>query len=431
MRGIFIRLLLTLQLVFLVPARAPAYSVLTHEAIIDSVWDSTFKGVLLKRFPKATPAELLQAHAYAYGGAIIQDMGYYPFGNKYFTDLVHYVRSGDFVINLLNDAQNLNEYAFALGAMAHYWADGTGHPEGVNIVEPLLYRKIQRKYGHNVTYEQNPAAHLKTEFGFDVLEVAHGNYAPQAYHDFIGFKVAKPVLERSFEHTYDIPLSDIFKDLDLALGAYRRTASKLIPEMTKVGWSAYKDEIQKTRPGITAREFRYRLSRAEYNKEWTNKDDRPGSGAGILAFVFKLMPPVGPFKTLRFKMPTPECEAVFMRSFNDTLERVRSSAAGLPAGRVQLSNLNFDTGAPTRQGQYRKADETYARLLAMYAAKQVQPSEPMRANIIAFYEDPLQIRDPEALLELNVLKSAKPPALSETKPARAPRTPSQSKGRLP
>lgn len=82
---------------------------------------------LLKRFPNASPDKLLQAHAYVYGGAIIQDMGYYPFGNKFFSDLTHYVRSGDFVLALIAESRDLNEYSFALGALAHYAADTSGH----------------------------------------------------------------------------------------------------------------------------------------------------------------------------------------------------------------------------------------------------------------------------------------------------------------
>jgi hypothetical protein len=95
------------------------YSVLTHEAIVDLLWADHIKKLLLKRFPDATDDQLREAHAYAYGGSVIQDMGYYPFGNKEFSNLVHYVRSGDFVIALLHDAGDINEYAFALGALSH------------------------------------------------------------------------------------------------------------------------------------------------------------------------------------------------------------------------------------------------------------------------------------------------------------------------
>jgi hypothetical protein len=149
-------------------------------------------------------------------------MGYYPFGSKFFSDLVHYTRSGDFVLNLLREAHTVNELAFALGALAHYAADTQGHSVAVNASVPLQYPKLAKKYGKVVTYADDKTSHLRVEFSFDVSQVARGNYAPQAYHDFIGFQVEKPVLERAFRDTYSIELSDIFGDLDLALARGQR-----------------------------------------------------------------------------------------------------------------------------------------------------------------------------------------------------------------
>ncbi|PYX92075.1 MAG: hypothetical protein DMG71_18850, partial [Acidobacteria bacterium] len=60
------------------------YSVLTHEQIIDLLWKDQIQPLLLKRFPNATEEDLRKAHAYAYGGSVVQDMGYYPFGSAYF-----------------------------------------------------------------------------------------------------------------------------------------------------------------------------------------------------------------------------------------------------------------------------------------------------------------------------------------------------------
>ena len=81
--------------------RAQGYSVLTHEAIVDTLWDRSIQPLLLERFPNAKPEDLIKAYGYADGGCIIQDIGYYPFGNYLFSDLVHYVRSGDFVQTLI------------------------------------------------------------------------------------------------------------------------------------------------------------------------------------------------------------------------------------------------------------------------------------------------------------------------------------------
>ena len=91
-----------------------AYSVLTHEQVVDLLWGDVIEPLLKTRYPGLTEEQLKEAHAYAYGGAVIQDLGYYPFGSADFSNLVHYVRSGDFVEALLHEAHDVNEYAFTL-----------------------------------------------------------------------------------------------------------------------------------------------------------------------------------------------------------------------------------------------------------------------------------------------------------------------------
>ena len=266
-----------LGLLLLFPAPAVySYSVLTHEAIIDSTWDSAIKPLLLKRFPAATPDELTQAHAYAYGGCIIQDLGYYPFGSKFFSDLTHYVRSGDFVLNLIRDSQDLNEYAFALGALSHYAADNNGHPMAVNRAVPLFYPKLGRKFGKLVTYADDPFSHAKTEFAFDVFQAAKGRYASAAYKSFIGFEVAKPLLDRAFQDTYGMRLEKVFLNVDLAIGSYRRAVGSILPAITRVAWQLKKQEIRKDAPSVTRKTFLYNLSRSSYEKNWGATYKRPG-----------------------------------------------------------------------------------------------------------------------------------------------------------
>jgi hypothetical protein len=369
------------------PAAASAYSVLTHEAIIDSAWPKELRPLLLERFPNATDDQLREAHAYAYGGAIIQDMGYYPFGSKFFSDLVHYTRSGDFVLALLKDAresQDINDYAFALGALAHYAADNLGHPVAVNRTVPLVYPKLRAKFGPQITYEDNPSAHLKTEFGFDVVEIARGQYASEAYHDFIGFQVAKPLLERAFRETYCIELKDLFHNLDLALGTYRFTVSQILPEMTQAAWSAKKKDIQTLQAGITRRRYIYRISMPAYQKDWGSQYQRPGFFARFLGFLFRLMPKIGPFKALSFKVPPPAAEKLFLTSLDETVGSYRELLAAVREDRLQLVNENFDTGKPARFGDYRMADQAYATLIARLNHDKVQISDALRANIAAF-----------------------------------------------
>jgi hypothetical protein len=364
------------------------YSVLTHEAIIDTAWDGSIKPTILKRFPRATSEQLHEAHAYAYGGSIIQDMGYYPFGSKFFTDLAHYVRSGDFIEALLREAQDINEYAFALGALAHYAADNDGHPIGVNRAVPALYPKLQAKYGNKVTYVEDPTAHLRTEFGFDVVQVARGRYRSEDYHDFIGFKVPRAVLERAFKSTYGIDIRDIFANLDLAIGTYRRSVSIVIPRMTKVAWETKKSEIEKTMPGMTQQKFVYGLSSAEYNKEWGNQNEKPGVLDKSLAVLLRIVPKVGPFAALSFKVPTPEAERMFLESFDATLARYRGLLKQVQARKLNLQDRDFDTGEPTRAGEYKLADVTYAKLLNKLARQKFENVSPdLRRNILAFYNN--------------------------------------------
>jgi len=365
-----------------------AYSVLTHEAIIDSTWNDSIKPILVKRFPHATAEQLREAHAYTYGGAIIQDMGYYPFGSKLFTDLVHYARSGDFIEALMLEAQDLNEYAFALGALAHYAADNQGHSIAVNPAVPILYPKLRAKYGNRVTYADDATSHLRTEVGFDVLQVARNRYASDAYHDFIGFEVSKPVLERAFKRTYGLELTDLFGTLDLALATYRRAVSVVIPEMTKVAWETKKDEIEKATPGVTRERFIYSISREDYEKEWGNKYEKPGVLEKTLALFVRVVPKVGPLAPLSFKPPTPEAERMFLASLNATLGRYRTLLRQVRSARINLPNMNFDTGTPTRAGEYKLADEAYAKLLNKLedrGFKEITPD--LRRNILAFYAD--------------------------------------------
>src|ERR1700730_18359734 len=368
------------------PAQTAAYAVLSHEAIIDSVWDTNIRPLLLKRFPDATGEEIKVAHGYAYGGAIIQDMGYYPHGSHFFSDLAHYVRSGDFILVLLRDAKDLDGYAFALGALAHYAADNDGHRIGTNRAVPLLYPKLKRKYGVSVTYEEDPLAHVKTEFGFDVLEIAHGRYAPDSYHDFIGFGVSVPLLEQAFQETYGLDLKSVLVDEDKVLGSYRHDVSQLLPKATRIAWALKKNEIMRDQPGITKRKFLYNLSRAGYRKNWGRQYEPPTLGKRFLAFLYLILPKIGPLKVLQLRTPTPETERMFEASFNATLDRYRKLLSQAGTGQLDLPNDNFDTGDTTGPGKYRLNDETQARLLDALAKRNFVGASPeIRAEILEFF----------------------------------------------
>jgi len=382
-------IVVTLVLAIAYPSETEAYAVLAHEAIVDSVWDTNLRPLLLKRFPHATAPELKEAHGYAYGGAIIQDMGYYPHGSFFFSDLSHYVRSGDFVLALLRDAKDVNGYAFALGALAHYVADNDGHPIGTNRAVPILYPKLKKKYGDSVTYEQDKLAHVKTEFGFDVLEVARGRYAPDSYHDFIGFEVAAPLLEQAFQETYGLDLKQVLSNEDKVIGSYRHDVSQLLPKATRVAWSLKKNDIMKDQPGITKRKFLYNLSKASYQKNWGNQYQTPTFGERFLAFLVRILPKIGPLKVLQLKTPTPDTEKMFEASFNATLDRYRQLLGQVGTDQLQLPNQNFDTGQITGPGKYRLNDETHAKLLGELAKQDFRGASPeLQAELLEFFGHP-------------------------------------------
>jgi len=383
-------LFVMLTMALAVPEGAEGYSVMAHQAIIDVVWESSMKPAIRKRFPNATEDDINRGQAYAYGGAIIQDLGYYPGGNPFFSDLTHYVRSGDFVLALLRDAQDVYEYSFALGSMAHYAADNNGHREGTNRAVPLLYPKLKKKYGDFVTYEDDKLAHVKTEFGFDVLEVAKERYAPETYHDFIGFEVSPRVLDQAFQETYGLDLKKVLTNQDRVISSYRHAVSNLIPRATRIAWHLKKDEIQKDEPGITKRKFLYNLQRSNYEKEWGKDYTHPKFSDKVLAFIYKLLPKIGPLKVLQFKTPTPDAEHMFEKSFNDTLDEYRVLLKEeRETGKSSIINENFDIGEVTAPGQYHLCDTTHAKLLDKLAEQQFAGLTPeIRAELLEFFRAP-------------------------------------------
>jgi len=401
-----------------------SYSVLTHEEIVDLLWKQKIQPLLLNRFPDATEEDLRKAHAYAYGGCVLQDMGYYPFGNKYFSDLVHYVRSGDFVAALIRDSSDLNEYAFALGALAHYASDVSGHPI-INRITAIEFPSLAKKYGKEVTYAYDPKAHIRPEFGFDMVQVADNRYTSDSYHDFIGFEVSRPLLERAFFETYYLKLEDVFGDVDLAIGSYRRGVGKFIPEVTRVALLSRHDQLVKENPNFSKKKFLYYLNRAGYEREWGTVYRKPGIGTRILAFFLKIVPKVGPFRAVSFKIPTTQTEDMYIKSVDDTVENYSRLLQEAADNTLRFPNRDFDTGRETRAGEYTLTDKTYARLVDHLARKAPDPmSAALRQNVLEFYanlNDPIDTKknkkDWEKLQqELNYLKRQCPTCQQQEHP---------------
>ncbi|HEY3703692.1 MAG TPA: zinc dependent phospholipase C family protein, partial [Terracidiphilus sp.] len=368
-------------------ANLSAYSVLTHEEIVDLMWSSEIRPLLLQRYSDLTPEQITEAHAYAYGGSVIQDLGYYPFGNPQFSDLVHYVRSGDFVAELLRQSHDANEYAFALGALSHYVADLVGHP-AVNASVALRYPKLRARFGNSVRYAQDKTAHLKTEFGFDTLQIAKNRYASEQYHAFIGFKVAQPLLERTFPVIYGLQLKQVLAHEDLAIGSYRFSVSRLIPQMTKVALRTHKKELMQEMPGFAKRRFLYRLSRSDYERNWGKTYTEADFGTRVLSALLRFMPKIGPFKGMGFDNPTARTEDLYIKSINATLDRYQVLLERVGPGTLLLPNCDLDDGNVTAGAEYSLADQAYATLLARLAAQNFDGTTPqLRDNILAFYTD--------------------------------------------
>ena len=353
---------LALFLLIAIPSRTSAYSVLAHEAMIDAAWAEQLAPMLRQRFPRVSAGDVARARAYAYGGSLIQDLGYYPFGSHFFTDLVHYVRSGDFVEALIRDARDVDEYAFALGALAHYASDNTAHPLAVNRVLPIVYPKLRAKFGDEVLFTESPARHVMVEFSFDVLQVARGTFKADASQDLVGFEVATPLLERAFRETYGLELDDVFGNVDLAIGTYRHAASETIPDITRVAWREKRDEILAANPSVTEREFVFTMTRGDYERDYGTSYRKPGLFARLVVAVFKVLPKFGPFRPLAFTPLSGETERMFLDSFAASRERYRVLLRSVREGRVAIADTDLDTGKLPVRGTNALADRTYEKL---------------------------------------------------------------------
>jgi hypothetical protein len=370
--------------------RASAYSVLSHEETVDVAWNHHTVPLLLERYPNSTPDQLRIAHSYAYGGCIIQDLGYYPFGSHEFSDLLHYVRTGVFVNNLLKDSTNLNEYAFALGALGHYRGDTTGHP-AVGIATAREYPKLRSRFGPFVSYYDSPKAHIRTEFGFDVVQVAQKHYVKDNYDNFIGFNVATPLLERAFKDTYGVDLNTVLKHEGLAVNTYRYSVSTVIPEMTRAAVLHYSKQIQQQVPSFDRRNFVYRVKRSEYEHTWGKQYHRPGVGAHLIEFLIRIMPKSGPFSALKLEMPNAADQKSYLNSMQTTENLYQKDLDQLKAksganSTLPLKDLDYDTGKNTQLGEYPLADKTYAKLLkSLMHKKSPNISSDLRTCMLDYY----------------------------------------------
>ena len=405
--------LLMSALIFSTP-NTQAYSVLTHEELIDLAWNSAIRPLLLAKFPGATEAQLREAHAYAYGGSAVQDMGYYPFGKQFFSNLTHYVRSGDFVAWLLSNAHTLDEYAFAIGALSHYVGDSIGHSQAINRATAVEFPKLEKVFGPSITYDETPHGHIRTEFAFDIAELSDGDFAPADYLEYIGFKVPRKFLEEAFEKTYGFDIHEVLGRAHPALRSYRTSARRFIPAFAEAEVVLHRHQFPPHTDTEADRTFRERLAKTAYERKWKRKRKEPGIRAHLLAVVVFLIPKIGGASDLAIKIPNPQTYEMYQESVNhavdifcDQLHKLKNSGDD-----VKLANIDLDTGDHVKRGEYPLADATYARLLQRLTSRpdRTIPAD-TKQNIITYYgtvaiTDKPNPRRQEQLATLRMMKAS-------------------------
>ena len=411
---------------------AAAYGVLTHQQLIDQSWNAVIAPLLVSRYPQLTADELKRAHAYAYGGCVIQDLGYYPLSNGFFSDLTHYVRSGDFVRSLFRNANSPNQLAFAIGALAHYFGDTIGHSQLVNPSVGAAFPKLSSQYGPSPNYAQDKIAHSRVEFAFDVNQAAKHRVAPYDYVTSIGLEVPWDQVAAAFQETYGFPLRDILGQYGNALRAYRFGARRFLPALTYAEALLHHRRLPDDTAGPQSDLYERRTARLARDAEWDRYRKKPGVGTHLLAALIVVLPKIGPIKMLAIKGPSAESERLYIESVNLSTtalalaleqlgveddparhisdaamaDAVRKENAGMsvvpgrgaavpPVGpRVTLPanlvpNRDLDTGRRVTPGGYRLTDDTYARLLAKVTKDSTRViREALKHDILDYYSDP-------------------------------------------
>src|ERR1700730_11977641 len=404
--------------IVLCSATARAYSVLTHEELIDLAWNESIRPLLLGRFPGATEEQLREAHAYAYGGCAIPDMGYYPFGKKFFSNLTHYVRSGDFIAWLFRNARTMDEFAFAIGALSHYLGDSIGHSQAINPATAVAFPKLRRKFGSSVTYDESPHGHIRTEFAFDIEELSGEAFAPPAYLRFIGFEVPREFLERAFLATYGFDIHEILGRAHPALRSYRTSVRSFIPAFSEAEVLLHRHQVPPHPDDEAYRTFADRVARTNYERHWKRAFKGPGFGAHLLAILVFVIPKVGAACDLAIKIPTPDTQERYLKSVNQTVDTFRAmlhQAMTYSGASLALANVGLDTGDRVKRGSYPLTDKTYAHLLARLISKpdRILPQD-LKENILEYYSDPPRVGDKmdkatwqKVAQQLDVLKQMK------------------------
>ncbi len=425
-RNILTFLLLLCCLVSAGPARA--YSLLTHEQLIDLTWKSTIVPLLLSRYPTLTPAQLEHARAYAYGGCVIQDIGYYPFGDAFFSDLTHYVRSGDFVVNLFRNAGNADELAFAVGALSHYIGDTVGHSQATNLAVPVQFPRLRQRFGDNVSYAEGEHQHVQVEFAFDIDQIAHHRFAPVHYLRQVGLEIPTRQVSLAFYQTYGIREDfSAHRAARINVNGYRFSVRKFIPRIAYAVTVLHRRHEPADQPSADLQRLQAAVAQVDHDNHWDEYRKKPGIGTYSLAGLIFILPKIGPLKLVAVKGPTQQTEELYVHSVLASVDALdlalrrftpppptrpsadeaasadkhastppptsagahKPSTAEKADPRHPLPNRDLDTGIPVKPAGYPLTDETYASLLHRIVLTPTLPVPPgIKTDIAGYYANP-------------------------------------------
>ncbi len=429
------RVLSVLLFVLLLACARPlaAYSLLTHEQLIDLTWQDSIVPLLLSRYPNLTSADLEHARAYAYGGCVIQDIGYYPFGNGSFSNLTHYVRSGDFVVSLFRNAENADELAFAVGALSHYIGDSIGHSEATNLAVPIEFPALARKYGRVVSYAEGRHQHVRTEFAFDIDQIAHHRLAPLHYLRHVGLRVPVRQLALAYYQTYGINEDFGKTGRRINVRAYRFAVHALIPRVAYALTLLHRSHEPPETPSPDLDTIQQEVAAVASRDNWDHWRRKAGIGTYMLAGILFVIPKVGPLSLAAIKGPTSATEADYLHSVVQSTAVLRRALArftppasnrptaqapasesrtaqqaqssGLPPGSGSaalttffsqfrdphhpLPNRDLDTGSVVKLGGYPLTDLTFAALLHRLTHQPSHPIPPgIKSDVQAYFANP-------------------------------------------
>jgi hypothetical protein len=388
-RNRLIQALTFCALLLLATPQAIPYSVQSHEALIDLAWKQSIRPLLLKRYPNLTDAQIQEAHAYAYGGCAIQDFGYYPFGKRFFSDLTHYVRAGDFVLALMRDAKTPDELAFAIGALSHYIGDITGHSLAINRAVPVEFPKLRKKYGDSINFAENPHAHVQTEFAFDINQLTKRRFAPSGYLNYVGLGFSNRLLRQAFFEVYGLNLSDVVGSRDNAVRTYRSAVRRFIPNIARAETLLHKKSFPPDVPSPDLNDLAKDLIQASADNDWERFRKSPGFTSHLYAGFIFILPKVGSLKMLAIRGPNQQTEDLYIKSFNRSIHTIRFALEHIDTLNVYMANRDLDTGDVIRPGGYLLCDKTYARLLSELTKHPEHPiPAQLKHDISDYYADP-------------------------------------------